>query len=134
MLQWINISNGIISKQTKRKKLKSIIKLTAKVSMLFTWWNAYYVINNTSEKAETVFNIRLNNYREETKNPNAIIACRRFKRQGHNFNSQIKFTITDKLVNTSSSKDILCEDLIQHKNFLIKKLKTPYGLNTKLSK
>ena len=102
--------------------------------MLFTWWNAYYVINNTSEKAETVFNIRLNNYREETKNPNAIIACRRFKRQGHNFNSQIKFTITDKLVNTSSSKDILCEDLIQHKNFLIKKLKTPYGMNTKLSK
>ena len=81
-----------------------------------------------------MFNIRLNNYREDTKNTNAILACRHFERQGHNFNRHIKFIIIDKLVNTSGSKDILREGLIQHKNFLIQKPKTlaPYGLNTKL--
>ena len=80
--------------------------------MLFTWWNAYYVINNTSEKAQTVFNIRLNNYGEETKNPNAITACRHFERQGHNFNSHIKFTITDKPVNNSTSKTNTTQKLL----------------------
>ena len=29
-------------------------------------------------KAETVFNIRLNNHRKDTKNQNAILACRDF--------------------------------------------------------
>ena len=57
-------------------------------------------------KAETVFNIRLNKYRADTKNPNAILPCRYFQQQGLNFNSHAKFIIKDKLVDTSSSKDI----------------------------
>ena len=64
-------------------------------------------------KAETAFNIRLNNHRKDSKNPNAILTCRHFQQQGHKFNSHAKFIIIDKLVNTSNSKDILCKCLIQ---------------------
>ena len=86
--------------------------------------------------AETAFNIRPNNHRTDTKDPNAILACRLFQKQGHNFNCHPKFIITDKLVNNSSSKDILRERLIQRENFWIQKLKTlvPYGLNQELGK
>ena len=62
-------------------------------------------------KAETAFNIRLNNHRKDTKNPSALLGCRHFLQQGHNFNSQAKFIIIDKQVNTSSSKDVLRERL-----------------------
>ena len=60
-------------------------------------------------KAEIAFNIRLNNHRKDTKS--ATLACRHFQQQGLNSNSHIKFIIIDKLVNTSSSKDILRERL-----------------------
>ena len=87
-------------------------------------------------KAKTAFNIRLNNHKKDIKNPNAILAYRHFQQQGHIFNSDAKFTIIDKLVNTSSSKEILHERSIQRENFWIQKLKTlvPYGLNQELNK
>ena len=87
-------------------------------------------------KAETSFNIRLSKRRKDTKDPNAIVACRHFQKQGHNFNSHSKFIIIDKLANTFSSKDILRERLIQREDFWIQKIKTlvPYGLNQELSK
>ena len=31
-------------------------------------------------KAETAFNIRLNNHKKDNKDPNAILACRHFRR------------------------------------------------------
>ena len=91
---------------------------------------------NNIGKAETIFNIRLNNHRNDTKNPNAILACRLFQQQVHNSNDNAKFIIIDRLVNTSSSKDILCKPLIQRENFWIQKLKplVTYGLNQELSK
>ena len=82
------------------------------------------------------FNITLSSHRKYTKNPNAILACRYFQHQGHNFNSHAKFITIEKLVNTSSFTDILREHLIQRRNFWIQNLKTlvPYGLNQGLSK
>ena len=87
-------------------------------------------------KTDTAFNIRLNNHRKDTKNLSAILACRHFQQQGRNFNSHAKFIIIDELVNTSSSKDILREHLIQLQNIWILKLKALvlYGLNQELSK
>ena len=87
-------------------------------------------------KAETASNIILNNHRKETNNANAILACRHFKQQGHNFSSRAKFIIIDKLVKTSSSKDILREHLIKPENFWIqrRKILVPYRLNQKLRK
>ena len=87
-------------------------------------------------KADTVFNLRLSNHRKDTKDPNAILACRHFQQQGHSFRSHAKFIIIDNLVNTSSSKDILRKHSIQQENFWIQKLKTlfPYRLNQEPSK
>ena len=65
------------------------------------------------KKAETAFNIRLNNHKKDTKNPKAMLACRHFQQQGHDFSSPAKFIVIDKLVNTSSSKDIFRKVLIQ---------------------
>ena len=49
-MQSVNINNDIYQYTNKKKNLKSGITLTAKVSMLFTWWNVHYAIKNTSEK------------------------------------------------------------------------------------
>ena len=40
-------------------------------------------------KAETVFNIRMDNDRKDTKDPNAILACRLFQQQGHNLTTML---------------------------------------------
>ena len=124
-----------ISQQTKRK-FKIYHKVNCKSEYVIylmecTLCNKQYV-----GKAEAAFNIRLNNHSKDTKNPNSVLAYRRFQQQGHKFNSHSKFIIIDKLVNTSSYKDILSERLIQRENFWIQKLKTlvPYGLNQELSK
>ena len=87
-------------------------------------------------KAETAFNIRLNNHRKDPKNRNAILARRQFQQPCHNFNSHANFMVINKLVNISSSKDILRERLIQRENFWIQKLKILglHGLKEELSK
>ena len=48
------------------------------------------------EKAEPAFDIRLNNNREDTKIPNAILPCRHFQQEDRKFNSYAKFVIIDK--------------------------------------
>ena len=58
-------------------------------------------------KAETAFNIRLNNHRKDTKKPNSILAYDHFQEKGHNFNKHAEFIITDKLVNLHGSKEAL---------------------------
>ena len=105
-----------ISQQVKRK-FKIYHKVNCKSEYVIylmecTLCNRQYV-----DKAETALNIRLNNHRRDTKDPNAILACRHFQQQGRNFNCHAKFIIIGTLVNTSSSKDILRERLIQRKNF-----------------
>ena len=62
-------------------------------------------------------NIRQNNHRKDAKNPIAILAWRQFQQEGHKFNSQDKFEINNKPVNTSSFTDISCERLIKQENF-----------------
>ena len=91
---------------------------------LFTRWNAHYVINSTWEKR------RLHLTLDWT-----IIEKIPKIQQGRNY-SHNQFIIMEKLANTSISKDIFHESLIQRKNFWIQKLNTlvPYGLNQELSK
>ena len=87
-------------------------------------------------RAETAFNLRLNNHRKDTKKPNSILACEHFQEQGHNFNKHAKFIIIDKLVNLHGSKEALRKILVIRENFRIQKLKTivPFGFNQELSK
>ena len=73
-------------------------------------------------KAETAFNLRLNNHRKDTKKSNSILACKHFQGQGHNFNIYAKFIIIDKLVNLHRSKEALREMLVIRENFWIQKL------------
>ena len=86
-------------------------------------------------KAETAFNLRLNNHRKDTKKPNSILACKHFQEKEHNFNKHAKFIIIDKLVNLHGSKEALRE-LLVIESFCIQKLKAlvPFGLNQELSK
>ena len=124
-----------IGQQTK-KKLKIYHKVNCRSECVIYLMECPLCNKQYVGKAETAFNIRLNNHRKDTKNPNAILACRHFQQQGRKFNSHAKFIILGKLVNTSSSKDILRDPLIQGENFWIQKLKAlvPYGLNQELSK
>ena len=84
-------------------------------------------INNNNQyvgKGETAFKIRLDNHRKVTKDPNTILPYRHFQQQGRNCNNHAKFIIINKLVNTSSSKDILSKRLIQRENLWIQTRKT----------
>ena len=55
-------------------------------------------------KAETHFNIRLNNHRNYVKNPHSktILACKNFKEKNHNFSKHAKLIIIDQLTNAST--------------------------------
>ena len=68
-------------------------------------------------KAETSFNISLNNHRKDVKKADAIMACKHFQQESNNFNKHAKFTIIDQLKNTSKSKETLTKRLIENESF-----------------
>ena len=131
----MNINNDIYQ-STNKKKFNIYHQVNCKSECVVYLMECKLCNEHYVGKAETAFNIRLNNHRKDTKNPNEILACRYFQQQGHNLNSHTKFIIIDKLINTSNSKDILRERLIQRKNFWIQILKTLvlYEPNQELSK
>ena len=57
-------------------------------------------IGNLVGKKETTFN-RLNNHRKDVKIPKAILTEKQFQKSGHSFNKDTRFTIIDRLTNTS---------------------------------
>ena len=87
-------------------------------------------------KAETTFNLRLNNHTKDTKKPNSILAFKHFQQQGHDFNKHAKFIIIDKLISLQGSKEALHEMLVGRENFWLQKLKilVPFGLDQELRK
>ena len=66
-----------------------------------------------TEKSETTFNIRVNNYRKDVKIPDTILTCSHFHERNHVFNKHAKLIIIDKLTITHKSKDILRQRLNQ---------------------
>ena len=80
-----------------------------------------YVKSNTSK---TSFNIRLNNHPKDIKKPDAILACRHFQEKKHFINKHAKFVNIDKLTNTTKSKDISRQRLIERANFWMQMLAT----------
>ena len=85
-------------------------------------------------KSETSFNIRLNNHHKDVKN---LMPCQLAdtSKKNHVFNKHVKFIIINKLTNTTKSKDILRQRLIERENFQIQTLETlhPKRLNQELS-
>ena len=87
-------------------------------------------------KAETAFNIRLNNHRKDVNNPKSIPADLHFKKPGHSFNLNAKFTLIEQLSNIhTTDKEILIFRLKCREDFCIQKLGTltPKGLNQELN-
>ena len=76
-------------------------------------------------KSEATFNIRFNNHRKDVKDPNALPADKPFTLPGHYFNKNAKFTLIEKLTNTSKvATEILKERIKNLENFWIIKLRT----------
>ena len=62
-------------------------------------------------KSETSFNITLNNYQKDVRKPKAIQACVHFRKEGHNFIQNAKFTLLKPLTETGNvSKATLKHD------------------------
>ena len=84
-------------------------------------------------ESETTFNIRQNNYHKDIKNLDSILTADTKKK--HSFNQHPKFIIIDKLTNTTKSKYILHQRLIERENIWIQTLETlhPKGLHQELT-
>ena len=87
-------------------------------------------------KAETGFNIMLNNHRKDVEKFDAIMTSKLLQSESHNFNKYARFPINDQLTNTYKFKETLTQRLIQRENFWILKLDTlyPKGFNKGFSK
>ena len=78
-------------------------------------------------KAETPFNIRLNNHRKDGNgnNPKAIPASIHFEQPGHNFNKHAKFTLIEQINNTINTDiNVIKRRLKRREDFWILKLDT----------
>ena len=76
-------SMTFISQQTNKNKIYHKVNCKSEYVIYLmdcTLCNKQYV-----GKAETAFNIRVNNHRKDTKEPNAILACINFQQQCHTF-------------------------------------------------
>ena len=76
-------------------------------------------------KSETSFNIRLNNYGKDIKNPNAIEACKHFSNNEHPFSKHGKFTVIGQLrnINTTPTETLKLRLKEREKIFGSRKLK-----------
>ena len=86
-------------------------------------------------KAETEFNIRLDNQRKDVWKPDAIPASRHFSCKNHNFNTHAIFILTEKIRHIEINKEKNKKRLKQRENFWILSLETltPKGLNQELN-
>ena len=87
-------------------------------------------------KAQTVFNLRLNNHRKDVRRTDAIRADRHFNCPDHEFNRDAKFTVIEELKNTDTfDKKKVKYILEKGEDFWMIKLKTihPDGLNDGLN-
>ena len=89
------------SYQTKRT-FKIFLKLNCKSSFVIYLMECTLCRIQFVGKAETPFNIRLNNHRKDANdnNPKASPASIHFKQPGHNFNKHAKFTLIEQINNT----------------------------------
>ena len=87
-------------------------------------------------KAETTFNIKLNNHRKDVNNPKSILANLHFKKPGHSFNLHAKLTLIEQLNNIHTTDKHTIKFQFKHcEDFWIQKLEmlTPKWLNQELN-
>ena len=114
------------SYQTKRM-FKIFNKLNCKSSFIIYLMECTLCKIQYVGKAETPFDIRLNNHRKDTNgnNPKAIPASILFKQPGHNFNKYATFTLIEQINNTTNANiDTIKIRLKRREDFWILKLDT----------
>ena len=79
-------------------------------------------------KSKTSFRIKLNNHRKHVKELVAILACKHIVEK-NDVSMHAKFIIIDKLINTTKSKSILSQIMIEKENLWL----YSSGLNQLLS-
>ena len=86
-------------------------------------------------KAETEFNIRLNNHRQDVWKPNAIPASRHFSGKNRNFNTHAKLILIEHICHGHIDTEKIKERLKQRGKFWILTIETltPKGLNQELN-
>ena len=86
-------------------------------------------------KAETEFNIRLNNHPKNIWKSDAISASCHFSDKNHNFNTYVKFILIKQIHHIDIDKEKNKEKQKQRENFRIWTLETltPKGLNQELN-
>ena len=87
-------------------------------------------------KAQTAFNLRLNNHHKDVRRTDAIRADRHLYCLDHDFNREAKFTFIEELKNTDTfDKEKVKYILEKREDFWMIKLKTihPDGLNDGLN-
>ena len=86
-------------------------------------------------KAETEFNIRLNNHRKDVWKPDALPASRLFSDERHNFNTHGKFILIEQICHIDIDKEKNKKRLKRRENFWILTLETltPKGLSQELN-
>ena len=76
-------------------------------------------------RAETDFNISLNKYRKDVSYPKSIPASFHFRKPGHSFNLQAKFSLIEQLSNIDTTdKDTLNFQLKVREDFSVQKFET----------
>ena len=88
-----------------------------------------------NRKNETSFNTRLSNTIKDSKNKNAILACKHFQNSNHKFQRDAKFTLIEQITKTFATTTPLRLLLKKWENFWILKLKACYpdGLSQELN-
>ena len=86
-------------------------------------------------KAETEFNIRLNNHQKDVWKPDAIPASHPFSGKNRNFNTHAKFVLIEQMRHVDIDTEKIKESPKQRENFWILTLETltPKGLNQELN-
>ena len=82
-------------------------------------------------KAETEFNIRLNNHQKDVRKSNAVPTSRHFSGKNHNFHMPAKFILIEHIRQVDIVTEKIKERLKRRENFWILTLETltPKGLN-----
>ena len=86
-------------------------------------------------KAESTFNIRLNNHRKDANKEKSIPFDEHFRCANHNFTKHARFILIEQIKDMTKSKEAIRKILEDREDFWMKKLETitPNGLNIQLN-
>ena len=86
-------------------------------------------------KRETIFNLRLNNHRKDSKKKDAILACTHFQKSNHIFQRVTKFVLIEQIAKKYNTIEERRLTLKKREKFWIMNLRTHYpnGLNQELN-